>query len=348
MHRKHKSQPAGSLAHGKRACHLLLSPIQAWRRRAKRAAGKFPLESSARSINFGGCHFACWRRQRFVPEAQSSSSSWCSSQPPPQGHGPKSRGQMLRNEPQTWVRPVDGSLPKRAAANSLFGSWASARTGPERKRHHSLLLPLQARHLLPGWWSPAHSSPVALPADRSRRIIPRDRPPGSLRSGNRVPLARAATCCSRSAAANLEASRRRPNQSAGGSSGADSRPTTCLHLLSNFHPPRRPNPAPRLDPARPGPARLEPPTRESARPATSQLNVSQNQFIETEQKTIETEGNVLAFRFLLERDANRLEPRFQVVLTAFQTLGKFARARPGRPPPTKPAQTQAQPQVQPD
>lgn len=56
----------------------------------------------------------------------------------------------------------------------------------------------------------------------------------------------------------------------------------------------------------------------------TQLNVSQNQFIETEHKTIETEGNVLAFRFLLERSANKLVPdtRFQVVLTAFQTLSK--------------------------
>lgn len=54
--------------------------------------------------------------------------------------------------------------------------------------------------------------------------------------------------------------------------------------------------------------------------------MSQNQFIETEQKIIETEGNVLAFRFLLERFANKQVPdtRFQVVLTAFQTLGELA------------------------
>lgn len=58
--------------------------------------------------------------------------------------------------------------------------------------------------------------------------------------------------------------------------------------------------------------------------SSKQLNVSQNQFSETEQRIIETEGNVLAFRFLLERFANRQAPeiRFQVVLTAFQTFGK--------------------------
>lgn len=40
--------------------------------------------------------------------------------------------------------------------------------------------------------------------------------------------------------------------------------------------------------------------------------------------SFETEGNVLAFRFLLERFANKQVPdtRFQVVLTAFQTLSK--------------------------
>lgn len=56
----------------------------------------------------------------------------------------------------------------------------------------------------------------------------------------------------------------------------------------------------------------------------SQLNVSQNLFAESEQRTFETEGNVLAFRFLLERFANKQVPdtRFQVVLTAFQTLSK--------------------------
>ena len=56
----------------------------------------------------------------------------------------------------------------------------------------------------------------------------------------------------------------------------------------------------------------------------AQLNVSQNRFVESEQRTIETEGNVLAFRFLLERFAHFQTPelRFQVVLTAFQTLGE--------------------------
>lgn len=54
------------------------------------------------------------------------------------------------------------------------------------------------------------------------------------------------------------------------------------------------------------------------------LNVSQNEFSETEQRTIETEGNILAFRFLLERFANKqvADTRFQAVLTAFQTFGK--------------------------
>lgn len=58
--------------------------------------------------------------------------------------------------------------------------------------------------------------------------------------------------------------------------------------------------------------------------AQTQLNVSQDKFVETEQKIIETEGNVLAFRFLLERFAHKQVPdvRFQVVLTAFQTLSK--------------------------
>lgn len=55
------------------------------------------------------------------------------------------------------------------------------------------------------------------------------------------------------------------------------------------------------------------------------LNVSQNQFIESEEEIIETVGNVLAFRFLLERFASRQAPdiRFQAILTAFQTLGKY-------------------------
>lgn len=50
-----------------------------------------------------------------------------------------------------------------------------------------------------------------------------------------------------------------------------------------------------------------------------------------EQRIVESEGNVVAFRFLLERFAHKQVPemRFQVVLTAFQTLGKFiSHARP--------------------
>lgn len=51
--------------------------------------------------------------------------------------------------------------------------------------------------------------------------------------------------------------------------------------------------------------------------------MSQGEFSELEERVIETEGNVLAFRFLLPRFASRLAPetRFQVIATAFQTLG---------------------------
>jgi len=55
-----------------------------------------------------------------------------------------------------------------------------------------------------------------------------------------------------------------------------------------------------------------------------QLNVSQSEFGETEEKIVESEGNLMVFRFLFERFANKRAPemRFQAVLTAFQTLGK--------------------------
>ena len=56
--------------------------------------------------------------------------------------------------------------------------------------------------------------------------------------------------------------------------------------------------------------------------------MSQNQLAsELEERAIETDANVLAFRFLLERNAHTHQPdtRFQVVLTAFQTLGKSSR-----------------------